>query len=322
MFKKITALFLILVFTLTGCNNSSQDIDYSDNSVISNPFDESVSDVFESAVKPVGFEVGVKSEEAIFADNNILQIPLILNGDEGCEAVGIKVFIDGLLQEFSADNSDNYSFWEKLSVKTDDTDYALKIKAKFDENIETHTISAVSIYNPDFVPHAGMSLGNNHKAAAGAFQTLPISGVQPDFSDNTAICNAENPSAITNEQSEKYNLKGEYDEALLLLQNGGNTYTLNETDSSVLLQFVAGTQVAGSEKYRVSFYKNHELAEFNGGFSYIDISLEGGKISITDIEITDVKDGDFLYCIAVPTSSYNEFAYPKKTDTVVVTKGE
>ncbi|MDE7231203.1 MAG: hypothetical protein K2N56_12045, partial [Oscillospiraceae bacterium] len=104
--------------------------------------------------------------------------------------------------------------------------------------------------------------------------------------------------------------------------NGGNTYALNENGSGVSLQFVAGTQKAGSEKYRISFYKNHELIPFNGDYLYFDILLEGGKIGITDIEINDVQAGDFLYCIAVPTASYNEFAYPKKTDTIVVVRSK
>ena len=317
MTKKIIVLSALVMMVLTGCDNSQLN-KQSNNIAVSDPFVGDISDTTNMIVNRVNFKVGLRETNAVMV-NNMLQIPLNLNGDDGCENVGIKIFIDGILQEFSPDNSENYSFNNTLSVKTDDTGYQLKIKAKFDENVVTHTISAVSIYNPDFVPQPGLSLGNNHKGAAGGFRVLPITDTQLEFSDSNVVIKAPSPTPITNEQMKKYNLKGENSEAFLLLQNdGGNTYALNENGSSVSLQFVAGTQNAGSEEYRVSFYKNHELVPFNGDYLYLDICLEGGKISISDIMIDNVQAGDFLYCIVVPTSSFNEFAFAKKTDTVVV----
>lgn len=320
---KKTIVILAISMLLAGCNsNSSQDRTNNGGSASNQLAGDNVQNFDAAWQRPVSYSIGIKGENAQFISEDTISVPLTLNGEEGCEKVGVRVYIDGILQDFAPDNSENWLNHNIMSVKTDDTDYELEIKAIFDENIETHKISALSVYNPEFTPKIGMSLRNNHKAAAGAFRTLPTSDTQLNYVDNTVIYKAAEPSAITKEQSEKYNLKGEYDEALLLLQNDGNTYTLNETGTGVSLQFVSGTQVAGSEKYRVSFYKNHELVQFNGDYSYLDVSLEGGKISITDIEIADVKDGDFLYCIAVPTTSHNEFAYPKKTDTVVVSKGE
>lgn len=318
---KKTIVILAISMLLAGCNSNSSRNNTNNNGLVSNQSAGDIAPNFDAAwQRPVSYSIGIRGENAQFISDDVIQVPLTLNGEEGCEKVGVRVYIDGILQDFTSDNSERWLNHNIMSVKTDDTDYELKVKAIFDENIETHKISALSVYNPEFTPKVGMSLGNNHKAAAGAFRTLPTSDNQLNYVDNAAICKAEAPSAITKEQSEKYNLKGEYAEALLLLQNGGNTYTLNGT--CVSLQFVAGTQTAGSEKYRVSFYKNHELVQFNGDYSYLDVSLEGGKISITDIGIADVKVGDFLYCIAVPTVSNNEFAYPKKTDTVVVTKGK
>ncbi len=84
-----------------------------------------------------------------------------------------------------------------MSVKTDDTPYELKIKAKFDGDIDTHTISAVSIYNPDYIPQSGVSLGVNHKCAAGGFRILPITDAQFEFSDSNAILKAPVPEPIT-----------------------------------------------------------------------------------------------------------------------------
>ncbi len=320
---KKTIVILTVSILLTGCNSNSSRNSTNNNGSVLNPLAGDNAPNFDAAgQRPVRYSIGIKGEKARFISDDTISVPLTLNGEEGCEKVGVRVFIDGILQDFTPDNSENWLDHNIMNVKTDDTDYELEIKAIFDENIETHKISALSVYNPEFTPKVGMSLGNNHKAAAGAFRALPTRDTKLNYADNSAICKAADPSAITKEQSEKYHLKGEYDEALLLLQNDGNTYTLNETGSGVSLQFIAGTQTAGSEKYRISFYKNHELVHFNGDYSYLDVSLEGGKISITDIEIADVKDGDFLYCIAVPTASYNEFAYPKKTDTVVVAKGE
>ncbi len=323
MSSKKMIVILAVSILLAGCNSNSRRNNTNSSGLISNPIaGDNVPNFDAAGQRPVRYSIGIKGENARFISEDTISVPLTLNGEEGCERVGVRVFIDGILQDFTPDNSENWLNHNIMSVKTDEIDYELKVKTIFDENIETHTISALSVYNPEFTPKVGMSLGNNHKAAAGAFRTLPTIDTKLNYADNSTICKASDPSAITKEQSEKYNLKSEYDEALLLLQNDGKTYALNETDSGVTLQFVAGTQVKGSEKYRVSFYKNHELVQFNGDYSYLDVSLEGGKISITDIKIADAKDGDFLYCIAVPTASYNEFAYPKKTDTVVVTKGE
>ncbi len=320
--KKMIVILAVSIL-LAGCNSNSRRNNTNSSGLISNPIaGDNVPNFDAAGQRPVRYSIGIKGENARFISDDTISVPLTLNGEEGCERVGVRVFIDGILQNFTPDNSENWLNHNIMSVKTGDTDYELKVKAIFDENIETHTISALSVYNPEFTPKVGMSLGNNHKAAAGAFRTLPTNDIQLNYADNAAICKAADLSAITKEQSEKYNLKGEYDEALLLLQNDGKTYALNETGFGVTLQFVAGTHAAGSEKYRVSFYKNHELVQFNGDYSYLDVSLEGGKISITDIKIADAKDGDFLYCIAVPTASYNEFAYPKKTDTVVIAKGE
>ena len=319
MSRKIVVLLSTLVMLLSGCSNLPQSDNPPNNGVVSNPFNGNVSDGAASLTHMVSYKIGIKGDEARLTGNDKLCVPLRLNGNEGGEKVGVKVYIDGILQEFSPDNSEDYSDNNIMSIKTDGTDYQLEIKAKFDRDFETHTISALSVYNPEFTPQPGAFLGYNHNSAAGAFRTLSISNAQLEYENSTAIYKVEAPVPTSKEQSEKYGLKGEYGEALLLLQNDSeNSYALRENGSSVLLQFVAGTQVNGSEKYRVSFYKNHELVPFNGDYFYLDISLEGGKISINDIEIDNVREGDFLYCIAVPTASYNEYAYPQKTDTVVV----
>lgn len=326
MSKKIIAALFVFTTVLTGCSNSGQN-NASGNGLVSDPFandPENSSSILSNPFKTqVNYSIGLKSDEAKFIGGETLQIPLSLKSDEESVSVGVKVYVDGILQEFSFDDSQSYSDNNIMCTKTDDTNYQLEINAKFDENIETHTISALSVYNPEFKPQPGMSLGNNHKGAAGGFRFLPTGNTPLEFSDSKVILKADSPSPITNEQLEKYRLKGENSQTLLLMQSvSGNTYALNKNGSSVLLQFVLGTQIAGSEKYRVSFYKNHNLVPFNGDYLYLDVSSEGGKISITDIEINDVKDGDFLYCIAVPTASYNEFAYPKKTDTIVVVDAE
>lgn len=316
MTKKNIALFMTTVMLLTGCDNSQLSRPTSD------PIAEDISNIPNVTVNRVNYKIGLDETKAVMS-NDTLQIPLKLNGDEGSENIGVKIFIDGILQEFSPDNSEEYSFNNTLSVKTDDAPYDIKIKAKFDGESETHTISAVSIYNPDYVPRSGVSLGVNHKCAAGGFRVLPVTDGQLEFLDSNAVLKAPEPVPVTDEQMENYALRGENSEAFLLVQNyDESTYSLDKNGSTLSLQFVAGTQTAGKEEYRVSFYKNHELVSFNGDYYYLDISSEGGKISITDITIDNVKAGDFLYSIIVPTASFNEFAFAKKTSTAVVVNAQ
>ena len=78
---------------------------------------------------------------------------------------------------------------------------------------------------------------------------------------------------------------------------------MSENESSIKLHFAAFTTDSRVEMRRVTFFVNHEPVKFNGDYEYLDYTMEGEKITEMDIEIENVKVGDFIYCISVPFSS-------------------
>lgn len=70
------------------------------------------------------------------------------------------------------------------------------------------------------------------------------------------------------------------------------------------------------QDYRIAFFVNHEPVKFNGDYEYLDVKIEGMKITETEIEIENIKVGDFVYCIAVPLLS-EEVAYKSASKLVI-----
>ncbi len=312
---------------LSGCEKGGAPSLESENSIISNPFEESVGGDLTS--EPVSHEVsygfGLHGDEAEFTGNS-LKIPMLLKGAESPVEVGVMVYVDGILQEYSSEQSGNNSVMNRFSttVKEDKT-IPIYTDAKFDSSLTKHTINGISILNPDFRPESNSPyFGNNHKALSGSSGYISIDGKNISYAENIHILKAENPSVITSEQKEKYEIRENTWDTVSLLQSGNdsNTFTVNGSESGLKLDFAMYTTSSGSSDYRFSFYKNHTLTKFNGKYDYLDVKVEGGKIVETKINIDDVKVGDFLYCVAVPLNSTHEYIYPIKTDSIMVTGSE
>lgn len=48
---------------------------------------------------------------------------------------------------------------------------------------------------------------------------------------------------------------------------------------------------------------NHEPIKFNGDYDHLDVKMEGEKITVTEIELKNIKPRDFVYCVAVPLAA-------------------
>ncbi len=325
-FFLVTAILASCV-VLSGCDKGGAPSLESENSIISNPFEESISGDLTS--EPVSSEVsygfGLHGDEAEFTEN-LLKIPMLLKGTESSVDVGVMVYVDGILQEYSAEQSGNNSVMNRFSTTVnEDKTIPIYTDAKFDSSLAKHTINGISILNPDFHPKSDSPyFGNNHKALSGSSGYISIDGKSVSYAENIHILKAENPSVITSEQKEKYEIRENTWDTVSLLQSGNdsNTFTINGSESGLELDFAMYTTSSGNSDYRFSFYKNHTLTKFNDEYDYLDVKVEGGKIVEAKISIDDVKVGDFLYCVAVPLNSTHEYIYPIKTDSIMVTGSE
>lgn len=325
-FFLVTAI-IALGAVLSGCDKGGAPSLEDGNSIISNPFEESIGGdlTSESSSHDVSYGFGLHSDEAEFTEN-LLKIPMLLKGAESSVNVGVMVYVDGILQEYSAEQSGNNSVMNRFSTTVnEDKTIPIYTDAKFDSNLAKHTVNGISILYPDFRPEPDSPFfGNNHKALSGSSGYISIDGKSVSYAENIHILKAESPSIITSEQKEKYEIRENTWDTVSLLQseNDSHTFTLDDSESGLELDFAMYTTSSGNSDYRFSFYKNHTLTKFNGEYDYLDVKVEGGKIVEAKISIDDVEVGDFLYCVAVPLNSTHEYIYPIKTDSVMVIDSE
>ncbi|MCM1166931.1 MAG: hypothetical protein NC299_14865, partial [Lachnospiraceae bacterium] len=319
----LAAVISALSIVLSGCNSDERTFPESGNSVISDQFEKSVGDdsTDETVSHKISYGFGLHGDEAEF-ERNSLNIPMLLKGSESSVDVGVMVYIDGILQGYSSELSESYSVMNRFNtVINEDKTIPIYADAKFDGDLEEHTISGISILFPDFYPESGSPFfGNNHKALSGASCGISIDGKAVSYVENVRILQAETPKIITSEQKEKYEIRDNVGDSISLRQSGSDsrTFTINGSGSGLELDLAMYTASNGNSDYRLSFYKNHTLTKFNGEYDYLDVKVEGGKIVEAKINIDDVKIGNFLYCVAVPLNSTHEYVYPIKTDSIMV----
>ncbi len=322
-FFLVTAIIALGV-VLSGCDKGGAPSLEGENSIISNPFEESIGGdlTSEPVSREVSYGFGLHGDEAEFTENS-LKIPMLLKGAESSVDVGVMVYVDGILQEYSSEQLGNNSAMNRFSTTVnEDKTIPIYTDAKFDSSLAKHTINGISILYPDFRPESDSPFfGNNHKALSGSSGYISIDGKSVSYAENIHILKAESPSIITSEQKEKYKIRENTWDTVSLLQskNDSHTFTINDSESSLELDFAMYSTSSGNSDYRFSFYKNHTLTKFNGEYDYLDVKVEGGKIVETKINIDDVEVGDFLYCVAVPLNSTHEYIYPIKTDSIMVT---
>ena len=309
--KKAKLVLLAFVFgvTLCGCTNDTiSDLNGIHTSFADDPMNNPISsgNDINDGKEPISFAYTLSFGDDYFkVKNNKLIIMPALTGDHRASVnVGLRVFVDGMPQYYS--DSDSLSSTDMMRFDTVvDTkkSYELTVDTLIDPNLSQHTIAAAGLAYPDYYPKENTSFGNYHKMLSSVTSTLPTEDADFSSANDINILNLEN-NVMSQEQKEGFGLNdtnGVMD--IELNQNGIGVSTYEIKDNSLTLSFNAYSTVETVIPYRVSFYKNHKQIKINDGYDYIDISLEGGKMSQTDVTINDVKSGDFIYCIAAPLIS-------------------
>ena len=309
--KKFSIALFAGVILLSGCTqNKPVDISNTSNtSEIADPMSvpaENSADL--SSVISYAYGTFFTEDNMKISDNKFLISP-ILKGDKTAVKVGLMVFADGVLQKYSTQNSDDKKYMMIFETQPlSDTELNLIVDLKTDSTLNKHFISIAAMTYPEYVPTAEVNprFGNNHKI---------ISPFSIEISDEiAAVGAAENyrakaaqNSVLTKKQSEKFGIDETAGDGYItdfgLLQTDNlleTTYSMSHDDNKLMLKFYAYTTEADVNNYRVTFFVNHEPVKFNGDCEFLDITMEGEKITETEIELNDVNPGDFVYFIAVP----------------------
>ena len=302
-------LCMLLCLCMSGCAKETELITTGAETV-SDPFSNAETD--ESQVQTIA-SYGIGYAGDIQLNGNTILVPVEMSGGRKETKAGLLIYIDGILQEYSIDSGDNTTM-QIVDVPADTkTIYSLNVAAACDE-LENHYLNIVSVLLPEYVPE-------NKNASFGVYHsglTIFPRNISFDISDFTKPVNAlhtDKPQRIDSSTSEKYNIGEENVTFRILGENDNNQYY--ENNGTVSLSLLSYTTQPDDAKYRVSFYKNHQLVKINDSYEYVDVSVEKGKYSVTDLIINDVQAGDFIYCVAVPLDFVNN-SMPYKTQSTFI----
>lgn len=332
--KKISTVLLATILLLSGCSKQEPPNELSNSSSstssITDPMKEPVdnSDTEGEILYSTQYGVYFSNDSVSLSGNELIVSPVLSGGQSGTR-VGIMVFVDGVIQKYQADD---YSEEEYMSVfdiePKSEVKYNLNVSARIDGGLDEHYISMITMLAPEYVSSADSPhFGNYHKTLSPETVIAPdsIEGAIP--AKSYQVLKAEN-SVFTQKQIEKYGIENGDEsgrtQGFLLLQGNNRIedyYTLTDGESKLTLHFTAFTTLNIVENQRVTFFVNHKPVTFNGGYEHLDYTLEGEKITEIDIELDDLRAGDFVYFISVPLVATG-YEYINKSASKLIISGD
>lgn len=303
---KIRLCFVIAIFfvamLLSGCSNNEPIGDISNYSSVSDPMNAHIT-LDNPGTKVLGsYGHNFKDDDIDFSGRNLKFTPTV-TGDENPTTLGAMAFVDGLPQEFSIDGSTLKATLSLIETTPSTVEYTLVLDAEFDKSFEIHYAAMLYILEPNFIPERDTSFGVYHSGSHWVARQIDTDGKEVNARDVRAY-KAEN-APFTANQIEKYNINTDDTSGVVTyfdLYDSSNSGIVSlQSGNTAELTFAAYTTGQyDSGNYRITFYKNHELCNFNNGYNCLDMTLEGGKIVEEKIVLNDLHEGDFVYCIAMP----------------------
>ncbi len=329
--KKIKGISILISFftamgLISGCSKqelpSETQSGNISNSEISDPMripDETDSEKIPSTSYGIQF-----TQDNVALSGNDLIVSPTLKGGISSTHVGIMVFVDGILQKYSTQNSSEKQYMKPFDMEAgSEKTHNLTVDARIDGDLEEHYVSMITMLAPEYIPSADTPhFGFYHKVLRPFSIAAPDKIEEISDSGSYRILKADN-SVLTQKQLEKFGLDEDKDSGYStefgLLQSDDileTTYLLTDDENKLDLKFYAYTTEPVTNDYRITFFVNHEPVKFNGDFDFLDISLEGGKISETEIELDGISPGDFVYCMAIPLLS-GEHAFKSESKMIL-----
>ena len=309
-FKRLSALLLSTVLLVSGCSKAEPDSIPSGttsniSSEISDPMKQPT--YSSSEIPPAtsyGFNFGTKDID--YGSEELILSPMLMGGDTPTR-VGFMVFIDGIPQKYCSENSSEYSYISGFDIEENsEKTHELTVDAMVDNDMSEHIISVSTILAPDFVPPLETpTFGNYHRILRNKSKKLSdeITGIAA--ADEYKALKAEN-RVLTNEEKGEYGLGEEYGTGYAIecdlqqFKRLESTFALKSGENCLTATLCAYSTMPDVQDYRVTVFVNHKPVKINGDCDCVDVKMEGGKISKTEITLENIKVGDIVYCIAAP----------------------
>lgn len=308
--KRLFAVLLAGVLLFSSCsktdlNTIPNDASSNDSSDISDPMKQPTNTKIETPpATSYGYNFG--EGDIDYSDGKMTLSPTLMGGETGT-TVGFMVFIDGIPQMYTTETSSKPAYISNFNIEANsEKTHKLVIDAKVDAVCSKHVISVSSLLVPDFVPPLETpSFGNYHKILRNMSKVLSDEITDISSADEYKILKTEN-RVLTSEEKEEFNLGDEYGSGyttecdLQQFERLENTFTLKGDESSLVATLCAYSTMPAVQDFRVTVFVNHKPVKINGDYDFIDVTMEGGKISQTEITLDNINIGDFVYCMAVP----------------------
>ena len=308
--KRLSVLVLSTVLLVSGC--SKIDPDSIPNGTISDSSSE-ISDPMKQPTDPssetppatsYGFNFGTKDID--YSDEKLTLSPMLMGGETPTK-VGFMVFIDGIPQKYCSEISPEYSYISDFDVEENsEKAHKLTVDTMIDNDMSEHIISVSTMLVPKFVPPLETpTFGNYHRILRNMSKKLSDEIMNIATSNEYNVLKAEN-RVLTNEEKEEYGLGEEYGSGytvecdLQQFKRLEKTFTLKSGENCLTATLCAYSTQPDVQDYRVTIFVNHKPVKINGNYDFIDVTMEGGKISKTEITLEDIEEGDFVYCFAAP----------------------
>lgn len=267
-------------------------------------------------------------EQSEWVDEQTLKLPFHLSGKGKDDTIFCPVVLtDGNLVQTSMDGeSFGYSesrikmiYEDRQESPNTETTHEIYIKPVFDSGLTKHYIFLGFIINPDKRPYE-----TRWMASWWLVQGSPVGIGEIDIRGHESLCREEKgrlagsePEPLTDSLQNKYGIsmspeanpvtymtieepegKKVFIECEENHKHDGNIM-LKNTDKA-LLNVVVGSNQPVNYLCRVTFYVNNKQVKINGDKDFLDVQVEGGKISRTEVELSGLKDMDIVYLIFTP----------------------
>ncbi len=299
--KTIAAILIAGTMLLSGCSNNIPIEENSSYSAVSDPMKEPTSSGGHKSRVIGSYGAGFSDEDVDFLGENLKLTPT-LTGDDTPTTLGMMAFIDGIPRKFTENDSPEKKTLSIVETTPSEVEYTLELDSEFDAELDTHYATMLYLLNPTFKPEKGNSFGVYHSESHWYSQPINTAGKELKKLDVKALKTESIP--FTQKQIEKYKIPtggGVAANFNLDDKKEKNQITLTDGYHPELTFAAYTTSQRESGKYRVTFYKNHELCTFNSGYDCLDLTLESEKIVEEEIVFDEeFHAGDFVYCVAIP----------------------
>lgn len=309
-FKRLSVLLLSTILLVSGCSKTDPDsipsgTTSNSNSEISDPMKQPTDQSSEAPpATSYGFNFG--TEDIDYSDGQLTLSPMLIGGETPTR-VGFMVFIDGIPQKYCSESSSEYSYISSFDVdENSEKTHKLTVDTVIDSDMPDHIISISTMLVPEFVPPLETpTFGNYHRILRNMSKKLSDGITDIAATSEYKALKAEN-RVLTNEEKEEYRLREEDGSGytvecdLQQFKRLEKTFTLKSGENCLTATLCAYSTQPDVQDYRITIFVNNKPVKINGNYDFIDVTMEGGKISKTEITLENIKEGDFVYCFAAP----------------------